>query len=130
MYAPTILVCDFFAAFSTITANETATGIGMTGANAVDAAAAGSAGCITASGAAPPTTFFLTSDLSSDAGSAINTSWHKFRIEYGSSTTEWFIDAVSQGTITTETDIWPVSFTMFSTTTNRIDLAWAHIWYR
>ena len=129
LYTPTLLVCDFYAAFSTITANETTTFVGMSG-NITDAAAAASAGCITASGAAPPTNFFLTSDTGSDQGAAIDAAWHRFRIEYGTTNTEWFIDGVSQGTIVTEIDIWPVNFVGFAGATNRMSLGWTHIYYR
>jgi len=99
----------------------------MTSPANVDSAAADSAGAVRSGGTA--STFFLTSDNGSDAGAAIDTNYHLWRITYGSSTTEWFIDDVSQGTITTETDIWPLSFKAYCGTTNRLALVWARIYY-
>lgn len=46
-------------------------------------------------------------DAATDAGSAAGTGFTRIRIDVGSSTTEWFIDGTSQGTITTATDGWP-----------------------
>lgn len=126
-YPPTTLTLEFYAAFLTASANETTTFVGMVAPSNVDAAAAGSAGAIRSGGTA--STFFLTSDNGSDAGAAIDTNYHLWRIVYGPTTTEWFIDDVSQGTITTETDIWPLSFKAYSATTNRIALVYARIWY-
>lgn len=124
-YTPTKLVVEFFAAFGVASANETTTFIGLAIWNGTDAAAAGGAGCITSNG----TNFHLTSDNGSDAGAAINTAFHKWKIQFDATNTEWFIDDVSQGTITTEGDIYPTSFHMRAATTNRISLAWLHIYY-
>lgn len=126
-YPVTTLTLEFFAAFNTASANETTTFIGMVDPANTDAASAGSAGAIRSGGTA--STFFLTSDNGSDAGAAIDTNWHLWKIQYGQSTTEWFIDDVSQGTITTETDIWPLSFKAIAGTTNRMVLSWARIYY-
>lgn len=125
---PTKLIAEFYAQFSVVTGIETTTYIGFATAANVDAAAAGCGGAI-ASALGAGAAVRLVSD--NDIDNSINntdTSWHLWRIEVSSATTEWFIDDVSQGTITTEADIWPLSFKMRSGTTNRIHLAWLHIW--
>ena len=124
-YVPTKLVMEAHAQFNVDSANETTTFIGF--ATGTDAAAAGGAGAIRSGGVA--STYFLTSDLGSDAGAAIDTLFHTWKIQVDATNTEWFIDGVSQGTITTETDIWPQPFNMIAGTTNRIALGWLHIWY-
>lgn len=126
-YTPSKLVCDMYAAFTTASTGQTTGFIGL--ASGTDAAAAGSAGAITISGFGP-FTFTLTSDNGSDTGATADTAYHRFRIEYThGGNTEWFIDDVSQGTITTETDIWPLPFKMMVGANNRIALAWAHLYY-
>lgn len=133
-YAPTELVVDQYAAFTVASANETTSFFGLCAPATTDISAAGGGGGIHSGGTA--STFFLTSDNGSDAGASIDTSWHKWRIIFGSSTTEWFDDIAtpgtlaSRGTITTETDIWPLAYKMIVSTTNRIGLSWVHIWYR
>ena len=134
-YVPTSLILDVYAAFTVSSANETTSGFGMLAPATTDFAAAGSGGGITSNG----TNFLLTSDNGSDAGSAVAATWRKWRIQYGTSagltTTEWFNDIVapgtlaSQGTVTTELDIWPLAFKMIVATTNRIGLSWVHLWY-
>ena len=107
---PTKLVAEFWAAFGSTATNQTTSWLfGMTaGSGQTDAAAAGSAGCIVSDGA----NFRLRSAAGNDAGAAVDTNWHLFRIEYGATNTEWFIDGVSQGTIATETGIWPRALNM------------------
>lgn len=121
---PTKLCCEVFAAWTTKNFTETLTFFGFVAPGTTDAAAAGSAAAITTDNA----NFYLKSDNGSDTGAASDTAWHRWRIEVSSSTTEWFIDNVSQGTITTETDIWPTSFKAF-TTNNRFDIAWFRVYY-
>ena len=125
---PTKLSLELHASFLDASANDTTTFFGLTGAGVVDAALAVSAGCIRSGGAA--STFFLTSDNGSDAGAAIDTSFHKWKITYGATTTEWFIDDVSQGTITTELDVWPCAFKAYrGGATNSILINWVRIFY-
>ena len=122
-YSPTILRAVMYARFSTIGANENTTGFGfMTG---TDFTAAGSVAGIISDN----TNFLLKSDNGSDTGAAKDTSWHKFQIDVGGTNTEWFIDGTSQGTITTETDIYPTQFKLIAGTTNRVQLSWLHILY-
>ena len=70
----------------------------------------------------------LTDGTSTDAGAADDGSWHIFKAVVTTSTTEWFLDGVSQGTITTETDEWPVAFGASATTTNRLGISYIHVW--
>lgn len=119
---PTKLSLEFYGRWAVNGTNETVSFIGF--ATGADAAAAGSAGCITVNAA----NFVLTSDNGSDTGAAKDTAYHKFKITVGSTTTEWFIDDVSQGTITTETDIWPQRLRAF-VTNNDIYIAWGRVFY-
>lgn len=121
---PTKLCCEVFARWTTNSTNETTSFFGFAAPGTTDAAAAGGAAGVTSNG----TNFLLTSDNGSDSGAAVDTSWHRWRIEVGASTTEWFIDSTSQGTITTETDIWPTAFKAI-TNTNRFDVAWFRVYY-
>lgn len=127
-YIPTKLCCEFFAAFTVNTANELGTWIGFNTPAAVTdpTAAGGGPGAIVSDG----TNFRLRSDNGNDAGAAKDNAWHIWRIEVMASTVEWFIDDVSQGTITTETDIFPCFFGMRCTTTNRIAFSWGRVWYQ
>lgn len=124
---PTKLCTEFYARMSVASANETTSFIGFHTPAGTDVAAAGGGGGVRSGGTA--STFFLTSDLGSDVGAAIDTNWHLWRIEVGLTNTEWFQDDVSQGTITTETDIWPQSWRVASGTTNRPQVAWARVYY-
>ncbi|MEX0781258.1 MAG: hypothetical protein WD557_01315 [Dehalococcoidia bacterium] len=123
--APTKLCCEFRAQWTVASANETDTYIGFIAPATTDAASAGSVAAIVSDG----TNFRLRSDNGDDAGAAIDTAIHTWRIEVGPTTTEWFIDGVSQGTITTEADIYPTSFKFDTGTTNRVFLAWARVYY-
>lgn len=122
---PTKLCTEFFARFSVASANEATSFIGFHTPAGTDITAAGGAAGIMSDG----TNFRLKSDAGDDAGAAIDTAWHKWRIEVGASTTEWFIDDATQGTITTEADIWPTSWRIASGTTNRPQVAWARVYY-
>ncbi len=105
--APTKLVCEWYGIWVTVGTNTMAAyNGGMTNGLVASADAAGSAGVIVSDG----TNFRLVSDNGNDAGAAVDTNPHLWRIEYGTTNTEWFIDDVSQGTITTETDIWPCNW--------------------
>lgn len=137
-YRPTSLIVDTYAAFTVATAAETTSFFGLCAPATTDIAAAGGGGGIRSNGTA--STFFLTSDNGSDAGANIDNLWRRWRIQFGTSagltTTEWFMDTTpsgtltSQGTITTETDIWPLSYKMIVATTNRIGISWIHIFYQ
>jgi len=122
---PTKLCCEVFAAWKNYNFGENTSWFGFAAPGTADSTAAGAAACI----AANTSVWYLKSDNGSDtATAAVDTAWHKWRIEVGASTTEWFIDDVSQGTITTETDIWPTSFKAF-TSNNLFDIAWFRVYY-
>lgn len=124
-YMPTKLNAEFYAAFTTNSATELGTFIGFTGPAVTSADGTNSVAAINIGAS----NFLLTSDTGSDTGAAKDTSWHKFRITVDATNVEWFIDDVSQGTISTLTDIWPTCFKMIATTTNRIALSWLRVYY-
>jgi hypothetical protein len=128
-HLPTRLVCEVYAAFTTNSGSETRSGFGLTAAGGTSGTANDAMAWIhTPDGA----NFGLRSPSDSDAGSAVDTSFHQFRIVVSTGTTdaiEWFIDGTSQGTIDSQEDLWPCSFGGYSSTANRISLAWAHLWY-
>jgi len=124
-YPPTKLSCEVYAQWTTATANENGSFFGFTGPSVTDATAVNSGAAIVCDG----TNWILKSDNGTDTGALDDGSWHLFKIEVGATTTEWFIDGASQGTITTETDIWPLCFKAITTTTNRFGIAWVRIWY-
>lgn len=121
-WTPTKLIAEFRAAFSTNSANETASRVGLgdfvNSSNTRDVASIYSNG----------TNFLLQSSAASDTGAAIDTTFHTWKIVVGSNV-EWFIDGASQGTIALIADKWPVTFGFYVSTTNRIRLSFAHIWY-
>lgn len=74
--------------------------------------------------------FYTGSDAAFDSGVAADTGLHRGRIEIGASTTEWFIDDVSQGTITTPGDLFPAGFGINQTALGGVDLASnVRVWY-
>lgn len=128
-YSPTQLIVDFYAAMTVHSANETATGWGLVEAGGTAGTDADAMAWIFTDGS----NFTLRSAADSDAGAADDAAWHRFRIVVSQGTTdavEWFIDGTSQGTMDLQEDLWPCSFGMFASTTNRPGLAWVHIYYR
>ena len=119
-YQPTRLVFEAFAAFTTASANEAATFLGWDSGALV--------GGIYSGGTA--STFFLSNATpTTDAGAAIDTAYHLWRMEVDATNMVWYMDGTNQGTVVTSTDLWPCSFAWRASTTNRIALAWAHCWY-
>lgn len=127
-YQPTTLNLEAYAAFTVNSAAETisgfgfSTGSGLTATNhvahiysdATNFAIRGTDG-----------TGALT-----DVGALLAATYKKFKIvATAGGTVEWFIDGASQGTITLKTDLFPTAFSASVTTTNRLSLAWAHIFY-
>lgn len=127
-YAPTTLHLECYANFGTATANETVSGFGFsTGSgltatnhlayihsNSANFAIRGTDG-----------TGALT-----DTGAVVDNLYHLWKIVMtAGGSTEWFMDGISQGTITLKTDLFPTGFSASVTTTNRINVAWAHAWY-
>jgi len=129
-YSPTQLIVEFYAAMTVHSADEAAT----TGWGLVEAGGtAGTAADRMAWISTDATNFWLRSAADTDAGATDDANWHLFRIEVATgSVTDaitWYIDGTSQGTIDRQTDLWPVSFGMFASTTNRPALSWIHAWY-
>jgi hypothetical protein len=127
---PTRLICEVYAAFTTNSNEETRTGFGLTEAGGTSGTADDALAWIHDLGTT--NVFSCRSGADSDNGSADNTNYHQFRIVIKTGTTdaiEWFIDGTSQGTLDLEEDLAPFSFGAYSSTTNRVALAWAHIWY-
>lgn len=106
--APTTINLEFWGKWNNVATNTYATYIaGLTSGN-VAADAAGSAGAICSDG----TNFRLVTDSAvSGAGPAVDTNWHKFRIEVTvGSQTSWYVDDNAQPTIlSVEAGIWPLS---------------------
>ena len=128
---PRYLIMDVLGAMGTASANETTSGFGLVEDGGTAGTAADGLAWIVSDG----TNFKLTSGADSDAGAAIDTSPHAWRVildsGLGTNTdaVEWFIDGTSQGTIDLETDEFPVSFGIFADTTNRPALSVVHIYY-
>lgn len=116
-YMPTKLCAEWYGAFATASANEAGTWMGFW------------AGTKSAAVYSDGTNFQMTTTTATDAGALISTTYHLWKIVVGPSTTEWFIDGVSQGTATTAADLWPASFGFVTSTTNRPAISWAHVWY-
>lgn len=127
---PTRLICEVYAAFLTNSAEETRTGFGIIEAGGTAGTDASAMAWIHDLGTT--NVFSIRSGADSDNGSADNATYHQWRIVVKVGTTdaiEWFIDGVSQGTMDNQAALWPCSFGAYASTTNRIALAWAHIWY-
>jgi len=124
-HTPTRLTLEFYGRMSVASANENTSGWGFHTPAGTDFTAAGSAGGIVSDG----TNFRLRSVTGNDAGAAIDTAWHLWRIEWIGTTVEWFIDNTSQGTVTLDNDIWPTSLAFLDGTTNRPQTAWARVFY-
>lgn len=128
---PTILNMECFARFAA-NANEEETGFGF-----VEAQVSGPfvksdlMALITSDG----TNFSLEGAGDLDAGSTDNTNPHLFKIAVNKGTTdaiEWFIDGVSQGTMDSQVNLWPVAWgasTKATSGTNDPVISWVHIWY-
>lgn len=120
-YTPTRLNAEFYANFATATADEAATNIGFHN---------GSAGvAVIYSDSA---NFALTKDggTTEDVGAEVDNAWHLWKITATvGGTYEWFIDGTSQGTLALLADAWPAGFGWVASTTNRINLNFAHVWY-
>lgn len=114
---PTKLCWEALAQFATASNNETGSCIGFGDSGSP-------AGTIRSNG-----TNFVLASGTTDTGATVDTSWHIWRVEVGSSTTEWFIDDVSQGTVTTGADRWPQFWQAAIQTSNDINVAWVRVFY-
>ena len=127
-YQPTTLNLEAYAAFTTSSANETISGFGFSTGSGLTAT--NHVAHIFSNG----TNFAIRgtdgTGALTDAGAAVDASFHKWKIvATAGGSVEWFIDGTSQGTITLKTDMFPTAFTASVTTTNRLSLSYAHIWY-
>jgi len=125
---PTRLIIEVYAAFLTHSANETRSGFGLTEAGGTSGTANDAMAWIHTDG----TNFTIRSGADSDVGALDDALYHLFRIVVKPGTTdaiEWFIDGVSQGTMDNQAALWPCSFGAYTSTTNRLALCWAHLWY-
>ena len=117
-YFPTRLCAEWYGAFTVASANEAATFIGFDSSALVMAVNSNATNFLLSN--ATPTT---------DAGIAVDNAYHLWKIAMDVTSAEWFIDGASQGTVATSTDLYPVAFGSRTSTTNRISLNWAHVWY-
>jgi len=124
---PTKLVTECYAQFSVATANEPTSGFGLVEDGGTPATAADHMAFISTNG----TNFLCASGAASDTGALDDSLFHKFKtiVRNTDSLVEWYIDDVSQGMLAVQADEWPVSFGAHVLTTNRLQLAWAHIYY-
>lgn len=121
---PTKLSFECYARFATASANESTSGFGFSiGQGTPDTL---HVAYIRSNGS----NFQIRGSHDSDAGPAIDTNYHLWKAEAQSTGIEWWVDGVSQGTMTVDpTDMWPVAFSTYVSTTNRVEIAWAHVWY-
>lgn len=121
---PTKLSFEAFASFPVASANEQTSGFGFS--RDTLGTAAWHVAVIRSNGA----NFQLRGDHDTDAGAAIDNAWHLFKAEIQSTGIQWWIDGVGQGTMTVDpVDLFPLGFGAHVTTTNRVKIAWAHVWY-
>lgn len=110
--APTKLCVEFTAAFPNAASSYSDyEGVGFWSDNSAPASTAAVA-VITKNGLGNWQLYSGVGATATDTGSAADTNPHRFRIEVGTSTIEWFVDGTSQGTITRPNDCWPVGFGM------------------
>ena len=129
-YTPTTLNLELYANFSVSTAAETTSGFGFsTGSSLTDTnhiAFIYSDATNFAMRGTPGTGAYT------DVGALRDATFHLWRITAtAGGTVQWFIDGTSQGTITLVTDLFPTAFSgsIVAAGTNRVNIAWAHIYY-
>ena len=129
-YTPTQLCLETYAKFATASANETTTGFGFSTGSSLTAtnhiAFIHSNSANFAVRGTPGTGGYT------DTGAAVDTTYHLWKIvATAGGTVEWFIDGTSQGTITLVTDLFPtaLSASIVAAGTNRVNVAWAHVYY-
>lgn len=127
-YTPTTLNLEVYAAFTTNTGAETIGGFGFSTGSSLTAT--NHVAFIYSDG----TNFAMRgtdgTGALTDVGAAKDVAYHLWKIVLtAGGSAEWFIDGVSQGTITLKTDMFPTAFSASVTTTNELGLAFAHAWY-
>jgi len=129
-YTPTTLNLEVYANFSVATASETTTGFGLSTGSSLTATNHiafiwGGISNFNIRGT-PGTGAF------NDAGAAVDNNFHLWKVTAtAGGSVEWFIDGTSQGTITLVEDLFPTAFSasVVAAGTNRVNIAWGHIWY-
>lgn len=126
---PTTLTMECYARFASSAADEQATGFGFVEAGSTGSFAKADTNGLVTIGA---TNFELHTGADADEGSAKATTPSVFRVVYTSgSTSEWFIDGTSQGTLAIQANTWPAAFVINTQASGANDpvVAWTHIWY-
>ena len=127
-YLPSSLVLEVGADWTVATADEGQSAFGFLEGPGTASVANDHLAAIYSDG----TNFILRSGADTDTGAVIDNAYHVWKIVVRTGATdgvEWFIDGVSQGTIDTETDLFPVSFFGHALTTNRFNLGFVHVYY-
>lgn len=130
-YDPTTLTMEAWAQFVTALNDETATGFGFVVAGGSIITEADHVAVIRSDSSV----FACRSNVDADAGAAIDTSWHLWKIICSLGTTdkiEWFIDGASQGTLDLREDMTPMSWGAGNVAggNNRLNVGPVHIYYR
>ena len=130
-YVPTRLSVEVHGSFTVASADEGQSAFGLLEDGGTASVAADQMAAIGSDG----TNFrlrngALTGWTGAVTGPLIDNAAHLWRIDFYGTTTQFFVDGVSYGTLTTELDEWPCSFFMHSLTTNRMFLSSIHIFYR
>ena len=126
---PTTISMECYARFSSSGADEQATGFGFVEAGSTGSFAKADANGLVTIGA---TNFELHTGAAADEGSAKATTAALFKVVYtAGSTSEWFIDGTSQGTLAIQGNTWPSAFAINTQAAGANDpvVAWTHIWY-
>lgn len=126
-YEPTKLCFKVWAGFSINTANEPHTGFGFVTAVAAITADNQKVAWIHSDG----TNFTFRENGNTDAGAAKDTSYHEYIVKIDATNMEWFIDGVSQGTLSTPVDVFPVSWQAngAAARTNAVQISNLLVWY-
>lgn len=126
-YEPTKLCFKVWASFAVNTANESNTGFGFVTTINATTADGEKVAWIHSDG----TNFTFRQNTNTDAGAAKDTSFHEYVVKIDATNMEWFIDGVSQGTLSTPTDVWPVTWQANGAAgrTNTVQLTDLVIWY-
>ena len=129
-YMPTKLCLELYANFSVATVAETTSGFGFSTGTSLTAtnhiAFIYSDATNFAIRGTPGTGLYV------DTGALVDNAYHHWKIvaTAGGAVT-WYIDGALQGQISLVTDLFPtaLSASVVAAGTNRVNIAWAHIWY-
>ena len=129
-YLPTALHLEVFARFAA-NPDENASGFGWLEAGGGGGSPA-DADMMAFIGPGATQFELIRGDGTIDAGLEVkDTDPHLWKILCAGTTAEWFIDGVRQGSISLQTNLWPVAFVINTESTGTADpvASWAHIWY-